>query len=451
VRLRSIRARLLTGTAIGVAATFAISSVLVYVLARSQIYAQFDDALAMRARALSSLVEQDGTTIETELDRQEIGTEYFQLWSADGAVLQKSKSLGSGHLTRTGPAISTIDAVTMPDGAAGRQLTLTFHPHQDPEDGPPAPPASLQLALAKSTQEADSTIAALRRVLVLVGIAATLLTLGLLAAAVRFGLRPVRELAQAIAELQASNLAARLDTARSPAELRPVVDRLNDLLRRLEGAFARERELTAEVAHELRTPLAGLRATIELALDRERTPERYRSALADCLGICVQTTRTVEALLSLARLDAGMVAATHTPVELDELVREAVVLHAARVAERNLQLVTELAPVSRETDRDKLRVVLDNVIENATTYVNERGTVRVELTATYITVSNTGCTLDRDELARVFDRFWRGDKARTTTTHGGLGLALCRKLVELLGGTITADRIDDRFVITIMW
>ncbi len=451
MRLRSIRARLLTGTAIGVAATFAVSGVLVYVLARSQIYSQFDDALAMRARALSSLVEQDGTTVETELDREELGTEYFQLWTSDGAVLQKSKSLGSGHLMRSGQESSTIDTVMMPDGAAGRQLSLTFHPRQDPEDGPPAPPASVQLVLAKSTQEADSTIAALGRVLVLVGLASTLLTLALLAAAVRFGLRPVRELAQAIAELHTSNLAARLETARSPAELRPVVDRLNDLLRRLEGAFARERELTAEVAHELRTPLAGLRATIELALDRERTPERYRAALADCLEICVQTTRTVEALLSLARLDAGMVAAAHTPVELDELVREAVVPHAARVAERNLVLLTELAPVSRETDRDKLRVVLDNVIENATTYVNNGGTVRIELTATYLIVSNTGCTLDRDELARVFDRFWRGDKARTSGAHGGVGLALCKKLVELLQGTITADRIDDRFVLTIAW
>ena len=450
MRLRSIRARLLTGTAFGVAVTFAISGVLVYVLARSQIYAQFDDALVMRARALSALVEQEGTTIETELGRQEIETEYFQLWNAGGAVLQRSKSLGASELPRSDSELE-IENVTLPDGAAGRQVVFTFHPHQDPEDGPPGVPARLTFALARSTHEADATIAALGRVLALVGIAATLLALGLLAAAVRFGLHPVRELALAIAELRESNLAARLDAARSPAELRPVVDRLNDLLARLERAFARERELTAEVAHELRTPLAGLRATIELALDRERTPERYRVALGDCLSICVQTARTVESLLSLARLDAGMVAAVRTPVELDELVREAVVPHAARVAERKLVLHTELAQITRETDRDKLRVVLDNVIENATTYVDEAGTVTVELTAAHIVVSNTGCTMAKEDLAHVFDRFWRGDKARSSGTHGGVGLALCRKLVELLGGTITAAMTGDRFVITISW
>ncbi len=448
MRLHSIRARLLTGTVVGVAVTFAVSGVLVYLLARSQIYAQFDDALEMRARALSALVEQEGTKIETELDRQEIDSEYFQLWDANGQVLQRSKSLGKGDLVRTELVVANV---AMPDGAAGRQVAFTFHPHQDPEDGPLARPSTLTFALAKPTREADATIAALGRVLVLVGFAATFLALGLLAAAVRFGLHPVRELALAIAELRESNLAVRLDAARSPAELRPVVDRLNDLLGRLERAFVRERELTAEVAHELRTPLAGLRATLELALDRERTPDRYRAALGDCLAICVQTARTVETLLSLARLDAGMVAAARTPVELDELVREAVVPHTARIADRRLVLETELAQVSRGTDRDKLRVVLDNVIENATTYVDEGGTIRIELTAARIVVSNTGCTMSDDDLSHVFDRFWRGDKARAAGTHGGVGLALCRKLVELLGGTITAERVGDRFVVEIAW
>src|SRR5205085_12100562 len=129
----------------------------------------------------------------------------------------------------------------------------------------------------------------------------------------------------------------------------PIVDSLDNLLRRLEAAFARERELTAEVAHELRTPIAGLRATIELALDRERTPERYRSALADCLAICVQTERTVESLMSLARPDAGMVAATREDIAIDEVVREALAPHAARAAERGLTVETELAPVTLAT------------------------------------------------------------------------------------------------------
>jgi signal transduction histidine kinase len=138
-------------------------------------------------------------------------------------------------------------------------------------------------------------------------------------------------------------------------------------------------------------------------------------------------------------------------VEIDELVREAIAPHAARAAERKLELQTELAQVSRDTDRDKLRVVLDNLVENATTYANEGGTVRIELTATGIVVSNTGCTIAKDDVARVFDRFWRGDKARSSGTHGGVGLALCKKLVELLDGTITAERVGDRFVITITW
>ncbi len=457
---RSIRTRLLAGTALGVAATFVVSGVLVYLLTRSQLRAQFDDALATRAHALTALIEQEGGGIETELARDDDGKQYAELWSDTGKVLWRSRALGHRDLDRVlrehqGIALAEV---TLPDGRAGKQATIVFVPHQDTEDGPAAAPSKLRFAVARDTDDIDGTIAALGRILALVGIAATLLGVGLMALAVRFGLRPVRDLARAIAELRATDLGARLDTARSPAELRPVIERLNDLLHRVEAAFARERELTAEVAHELRTPMAGLRLKLELALERERTPERYRTALADSLAICLHTQRIVEGVLSLARLDAGMMAVERSSVAVDGIVRDALATHDARASERGLTVTPELAPVELAADADKLRLVIDNLIDNAVSYADDGGTIAIVVRprdgGAEIEVANTGCTLAPDDAANVFERFWRGDRARTQSAdgraHGGIGLALCKKLVELMGGTIEARIDGGRFVATVV-
>jgi signal transduction histidine kinase len=232
-------------------------------------------------------------------------------------------------------------------------------------------------------------------------------------------------------------------------ELAVVTNRLDELLSRLGAAFARERDLTAEVAHELRTPLAGLRATIELALDRERPADRYRSALEQSLAITRETERLVESLLSLARLDAGQTGLHATPLDLDQLVRDGLDKVTARARERNLTVVTELQPVTLTSDRAKLAVVIANLLDNATTYADDGGEIRVTLADDTLRVSNTGCTLSPDQVGRVFERFWRADASRSPEGHSGIGMPLTQKLVELLGGTIAVEARDGRFIATV--
>ncbi|HEY6035581.1 MAG TPA: HAMP domain-containing sensor histidine kinase, partial [Kofleriaceae bacterium] len=198
-----------------------------------------------------------------------------------------------------------------------------------------------------------------------------------------------------------------------------------------------------------RTPLAGLRATIQLALDRERPAERYRSALEQSLAITRETERLVASLLSLARLDAGQTALHAAPLDLDQLVRDGLDKVHARATERELRVVTELQPVTLTSDRDKLSVVIANLLDNATTYADQGGEIRVTLTDTVLRVSNTGCTLTPDQVDRVFERFWRADPSRSPEGHSGIGLPLTQKLVELLGGTIAIEVNDGRFIATV--
>jgi signal transduction histidine kinase len=455
----SLRTRLLVGTIVAVAATFVAVGVIATRMTRSSMQAQFDDALVAKGEELAAQVEEDDGKTTSEIDPKTLtANEAFEVW-VDGKVLAKSPSLGTEDLVPAADRAMTV--ATLPGGLVAQQITLRGLPRPEPDDHgngsereeddvkaahTALPP--IAVVLARSTIEVDSSTHRITGVLIGVGLVGIALCVVVMLIIIQTGLAPVRALASAIAAVRADELTSRVESASTAAELVPIAQRLDELLARLAAAFARERELTAEVGHELRTPLAGLRATLELALDRERPADKYRAALVQSLAITLETERVVEALLSLARLDAGQAVAHATPVDLDQLVRDVMPTIATRVAERKIELVTELEPVTLTTDRDKLRLVFVNLFDNAVTYANEGGEIRVTLIGTVLRVSNTGCALGAEQAAHVFDRFWRADKARETG-HVGIGLALCKKLVELLGGTIDVAVRNGRFIATV--
>jgi signal transduction histidine kinase len=465
----SLRTRLVVGTVIAVAATFATVGAIATRLTRSKMEAQFDDALVAKVEELAAQVEFDDGKTNCEIDPHMLGAnEAFEVW-VSGRVLAKSPSLGDRDLVAAGDRM--FSGAMLPADRVARQITIRGVPRPEPgeheddaKDGSdnekdkakeeaeekraqvPLPP--IAVALARSTSEVEASTTEITRALLWVGLAGIALCVVMLLVIIHAALRPVRTLAAAIAAVPAEDLSTRVETSSTATELVPIAQRLDELFARVEAAFSRERELTAEVGHELRTPLAGLRATLELALDRERPADRYRAALAQSLAITLETERVVEALLSLARLDAGQAVAHAAPIDLDQLVRDVLPHTMVRAAQRQIEVVTELEPVAVTTDRDKLRLVLVNLLDNAVTYADAGGEIRVTLTGRVLRVANTGCTLDDGQAAQVFDRFWRADAAREGG-HVGIGLALCKKLVELLGGTIDVAVREQRFIATV--
>jgi signal transduction histidine kinase len=436
----TLRGRLLAGGAVGVAIALAVAGAVVYAWTRSSLYAQFDAALAARAEALAAQVELDGDRISPEIDPASSPDEAFELWGR-GQVLLRSKDLRGDLVATAAPVVE----VTLGDGRRARQITHRFLPRLEPDEAP-RPRPEVVLAVARATAEVDASVGRIATVLAGAGVLGIALALAILAVGIRIGLAPLRALATGIAM---ADLTTRLDVAGAPAELRAVVARLNELLARLARAFERERELTAELAHELRTPLAGIRATIEVTLDRERPAERYRAALVDALAITADTERVVEALLALARLDAGVARPRSAPIDLDELVRGLAGPAAARAIARDAALVTRLVPVTIASDAEMLRVVVGNLLDNAVTYVDPGGVIEVVLEAGALVIRNTGCALAPAEVERVFERFWRGDQARPSGVHAGLGLAVVKQLLELLGGGITVAVEAGQFVATV--
>jgi len=460
---RSIQGRLVVGTIGAAALVLALAGSGLYLLVRASLRTEFDLALTGKVRALATFVEEDEDRVEFELDRSAMPEferrdhpEYFELWLADGRALQRSSSLQENDLpfVTGAPEQVICRSVTLPHDRPGRLAALTFGPRRGNEDdqAPVAPAPSrtaVTLAVARDTAELDQTLLRLALLLACVGAGAIFVQAVVLAWIVRRRLRPLRGLASRIGELNEADLAARVVLDNVPAELQPVVQRLNDLLEKLEVAFARERSFNADVAHELRTPLAGLRATFEVSLSKPRSPDEYRNALTRSLEIATQMHAMVENLLWLGRAEAGQIALEQRPVPLEALLRECWEPFAVQAQQRGLHVTWRSDAVGTlETDRERLRQALSTIFDNAATHADSGGTIVIEARAAAqhvcVIVSNTGSQLAPQDAPRVFDRFWRGDAARHATgVHCGLGLSIAQKTVRLLGGAISATATAD--------
>lgn len=245
--------------------------------------------------------------------------------------------------------------------------------------------------------------------------------------------------------ITAENLSARLDVMNARDELGSLATTINDLLTRLESSFREQQRLVADASHELRTPLAILRGETEVALERDRSPLHYQQSLELIRDEAERLTRIVEDLFLLARRPIDTPVVEKEPLSLNQIVSDCV--RAARVlAERkNLQLKTEeTAPITLAGDDELLKRMLLNLLDNAVKYTPAGGSIAVELAApngnARIVVRDTGMGISEADQARVFDRFYRVDKARSRALGGaGLGLSIAEWIVKAHGGTILVE------------
>jgi two-component system OmpR family sensor kinase len=310
-------------------------------------------------------------------------------------------------------------------------------------------PAVITITVARSTAELDRLLTRLRTLLIAVCGAAMAALLGISAWVIRQGLRPVRRLAGYISEIGAHDLGERLALADVPVELVPVVTRLNDLLARLQAAFDRERCFTSDAAHELRTPLSGISAALEICSREKRDVERYDRVIRDCLGVTRQMQTVIDNLLLLARADADRIPISSESVDLGASIREQWRRFEGIARSRRLLATVELPDgLIVQTDSQKLAIIVGNLLENAVHYADDSGQVRITATcrdrSAVVSVANSGSRVRPEDSQRVFDRFWRGDVARSSAARNcGLGLAVCKKLAEALKADLHARSSAD--------
>jgi two-component system heavy metal sensor histidine kinase CusS len=455
--MSSLRTRLLVGILGGMVVLLAALSLIVYGVIRRALYEQFDAGLESTAQLIAAVVEQDVDEVELGLEVQEMPEfrdvkhgAYFQLWGPEQAVLAKSPALRAEDLWRIDDRAASPAFADLRDsaGRTRRAIAVRFLAHPADKDGEPAvemKPMTMCLTVARDAAELRGQLRSLRWLLATASAAVTVLALLLAAVVVRHGLAPLRTLATQIEGIGAEDLTARVETERTPAEIAPVKDRLNDLLSRLQASFQRERRFTADVAHELRTPLAGLRSTIEVTLLRAREGPEYQAVLSDCLGIAQNMQTMVNNLLLLARLDARQMTFRRERLRLAELVDGSWRPLAEQARQRHITFESTTGDeLTCLGDPDSLSMVVSNLLANAAEYTNDGGHIRVTARPAdermELTVSNTGCSLRQAQIPQVFDCFWRGDVSRKDAgIHCGLGLALVQRLMTALGGSATAE------------
>lgn len=374
---------------------------------------------------------------------------YFIIWGRDGNVLQKSDGA---------PTIDYPDFHTSVDDLSNRRTRerRTDHiyreviscvafprPPVDPNDQAPQKPFDYNVLVGRSLEKdlAAQHQSGFRLVAIgLVILAAGMLGGGWLTAR---AIRPITAMTATAEAISAQNLSERINVQDTASELGKLATVLNGSFDRLQAAIERQRQFTADASHELRTPLSVIATHSELALSRPRSNEDYRATIETCQRASMRMKSLIDSLLLLARFDSGATLIKREPVNLELVVRDAVEMLEPLAAERGIRVECQTAPCQVMGDSDRLSQVVTNLMINAIRYNVENGTIRVSAGANagqaVICVSDTGIGIAQDQLPLIFDRFYQVDKARSRAEGScGLGLSICKTIVEAHGGTITA-------------
>lgn len=260
----------------------------------------------------------------------------------------------------------------------------------------------------------------------------------------RRGIRPVEDITRTAAAISANTLERRLDAVPLPRELRQLAETFNAMLDRLQHSFTQLSQFSADIAHELRTPVNNLRGEIDVALNRPRSSEHYVNVLGSALEECDRLTRLIESLLFLARAEHPQSQLERSTCCLRDELQTVADFFRGQADEQQIAIQVQASEgVSAALHRPLFQRAIGNLLANALAYTPAGGTVSLrafEQGAVIVEVQDTGSGIAQEHLPQLFDRFYRADPSRTKASGGmGLGLAIVKGIVELHGGSIEAD------------
>lgn len=281
---------------------------------------------------------------------------------------------------------------------------------------------------------------------------AVVLVLGILASAViaftvtKRGLRPVAEMTRSLKRMGPKRLHERIPPEGWPRELRPLAVAFDEMLDRLEDSFTRLSQFSADLAHELRTPIANIRGEGEVALTRARTPDEYRDVIESSVGECERLSAIVDNLLFLARAEAAEGHIQQTLFNGRTAVEKIAAFHEP-IAEEHHTAITCDGEGDIHADPMLFGRAVSNLVENALRFTPAGGRIQITIAAgaahSQISVKDTGCGIAAEHLPRIFDRFYRADSSRSSQ-GSGLGLALVKSIMDLHSGSAVVESEVDR-------
>jgi heavy metal sensor kinase len=442
MHVRSIRTRLALWYLTILALILCLFAGGVYFTMRKLVYDSPNDTLQNLAFLTQRLLIFDSTgrpslNLPQGSNQEETGDNFQRVFGADGRVLfDNSQALGEvpvdQHALERALAGHSHTSTVGSGDAEARVLTLPIE-HEGRFVG--------ALQLGESTADLHSTLNNLLLVFAIALPAALLLaSLGGLWLSSR-ALAPIDKITRAAQDISEHDLSRRLGPDIANDEVGRLAQTFDGMIARLDAAFRRQRQFTADASHELRTPLAAIRGQIDVALQRPRDAATYQQVLATINDQVERMTRLVGGLLVLARTDAGALAVERNPVDVGALVRAVADQVRSLGAQKGLTLdVRGEGNAFVNGDDDLLLQMLLNLADNAVKYT-QHGSITLSWQATggiaQIAVADTGPGIAPEQRDRIFERFYRVDVGRSRNEGGaGLGLAICRWIAEAHGGSI---------------
>ncbi|MEW6325419.1 MAG: ATP-binding protein [Nitrospirota bacterium] len=462
--MTSIRRFLTSRLLLAAVFLLAAGHVALYLFVHHRLTAHFDASLTARARAFAGMMEQDFGGIEIDLREEFLpeyrrgeDSDYFQVWGESGEVIERSPSLEEQDLPRRAGTLEAplIWNLTLPDGRPGRAIGVAFLPYVDEMALPQIGTRTrVEVVLARDRLDVLNMMNILlfgSGIVILAFIGGIFL---IVHRVTRAGLSPLNRLADHTATIHSESLGSRYQAGNLPDELRPIVSRLNELLQRLETAFEREKRLTADIAHELKTPIAELRAHSEVALKWPEDHPFVQKALSETVEISNQMNNMVSLLLSLNRCESGKQAISLSTLDLPAMIVEQWEPWRRAAEKKRIGVKFDLHDATTVvTDRTMLASILMNLFSNAVEYCPEHGRLECAMErrdqAIVVTVRNSDASLAESDLTRLFDKLWRKDPSRGGTGHSGLGLALVSAFARSLDIGIETELQDGLFSISL--
>lgn len=297
----------------------------------------------------------------------------------------------------------------------------------------------LQVAQDRS---ADERFRKQFRTLLVLVLGAGLIASALIAVTVtKRGLRPLAKMRRTFERVQPEHLSERIEPGRWPSELRPLAVSFDDMLGRLEDSFTRLSQFSADLAHELRTPIGNMLGEAQVALTRERSPDEYRSVIESTAAECERLSGIIDNLLFLARAESAEQQINRSSFNARTALEKIVSFYQAPAEDRHINISCS-GEAELFADPILFNRAVGNLVDNALRFTPDGGRIRISVhnaqNNTEISVSDTGAGIASEHLPRVFDRFYRADPSRSSAGTG-LGLALVKSIVDLHGG---AARIE---------
>ncbi|HEV7882956.1 MAG TPA: HAMP domain-containing sensor histidine kinase [Solirubrobacteraceae bacterium] len=435
--MMALRHRLTLLAAGTVGITVVLVSIVAFLVLRSELRSQVDDALTTQYQQVAARAERYGFSPDLRFPappaRGGAPSGPVQLLSADGQPIVPAQSDLAVPIDAEDRAVAAGQQRlalrdTRADGVHLRVLTVAV------------PGGAIQLA--RSLRAVDATLSRLRIVLALLCLAGTLLAAALGRIFGRQVIQPVSELTAAAEHItQTEDLGRRIDVpgddevGRMAQRFNTMLDTLEGSRRALDDSVHAQRQLVADASHELRTPVTALRTNIEVLLAGAELPDEDRHRLLE--DVRTETEELGALITDVIELARG----DEPPAEVEEVQLDALVAEAVHRASRRRPasaFTAELEPTVVEGVPERLGRAVDNLLDNAAKYSPDGAPVEVELRAGVLTVRDRGPGIPADDRPHVFDRFYRGSGARGRP-GSGLGLAIVRQVAETHGGTITVD------------